>query len=65
MKKAEIIDKPQDNGVLPCVKLRIKSTCNKCRASERHNECSLGYRCDSYTKPLTIQQLIDAPKYGA
>ena len=47
---------------------RIKPTCNKCRASEFHNECSLGYWCESYTpkepcpKPLTIRQLIDAPK---
>ena len=47
---------------------RIKSTCNKCRASESHNECSLGYLCHDYTpkepcpKPLTIRQLIDAPK---
>ena len=47
---------------------RIKSTCNKCRAAELHNKCSLGYRCDSYTpkepcpKPLTIKQLIDASK---
>ena len=45
-----------------------KLTCNKCRASEFHNECSLGYWCESYTpkepcpKPLTIRQLIDAPK---
>jgi len=46
-------------------------TCNKCRASEFHNECSLGFWCESYTprepcpKPLTINQLINAPKNGA
>jgi hypothetical protein len=56
---------------LDSVKPRIKSTCNKCRASEFHNECSLGYSCDNYTpkepcpKPLTIHALINAPKYGA
>jgi len=49
-------------------KQRIKSTCNKCRASEFHNECSLGYYCYNYTpkepcpKPLTIQQLINQSK---
>jgi len=51
--------------------VRIKTTCNKCRASEFHNECSLGYSCDSYTpkepcpKPKTIKQLINAPKFGS
>jgi hypothetical protein len=47
---------------------KIKKTCEGCRASEFHNECSLGYACREYTplepcpKPRTIRQLIDAPK---
>ena len=56
------------NIVLSVVSGRIKRTCEGCRASEFHNECSLGYACKEYTplepcpKPRTIRQLIDAPK---
>jgi hypothetical protein len=53
-KKETIIKKPKN--------------CNRCRASEAHNECSLGYQCNDWIpfepcpKPTTIRQLIDAGK---
>lgn len=44
-------------------------SCNKCRASENHNECSLGYVCKDYKplepcpKPLTIKALVESIKF--
>ncbi len=44
--------------------MKMKKSCNDCRASEAHNECSLWYSCYNYTpkelcpKPRTIKQLL-------
>ena len=72
MKKEQNLQESQKQALnIPVVKHRLRQTCNKCRASEFHNECSLGYWCESYTpkepcpKPLTIKELINASKNGA
>lgn len=49
--------------------LKKAKTCDKCRANEGRNECSLGYPVkewipmDKCPKPLTIKQLIYSQKY--
>lgn len=46
--------------------MRLKKSCQGCRASEWHNECSIGYSCDGYVpkepcpKPRTYDQLINS-----
>lgn len=45
-----------------------KKNCNGCRASEGHNNCSIGYSCRDYIplepcpKPKTIPKLIEEIK---
>ena len=56
---------PQHDAKLP-VSGRNRS-CNGCRASEAHNDCSLGYACKDYRplepcpKPKTIKELLSVP----
>lgn len=49
-------------------RLTVKHSCNACRASDSHNDCSLGFGCRNFKptepcpKPKTINTLVEYRK---